>query len=48
MFLINFLCKIKIFNYKNVDNLINQRIDYDYFELIKNKMKLNQIIEKIN
>lgn len=48
MFLINFLCKIKIFNYKNVDNLINQRIDYDYFQLIKNKMKLNQIVEKVN
>jgi len=42
---VNLLCKLKIFNYKNIDNLINQRIYYDCNNLIKEKIKINQLIE---
>lgn len=40
---VNLLCKLRIFNYKNIDNLINQKINYDYCDLIKNKIKINQL-----
>ena len=40
---VNLLCKLGIFNYKNIDNLINQKINYDYCDLIKNKIKINQL-----
>ena len=45
LFFVKLLCKLKIFDYKNVDNLINQRIYYDYNNLIKKKIRINQLFE---
>ena len=43
LFFINLLCKFKIFNKKNIDNLLNQEIYYNYNNLIKEKIKINQL-----
>ena len=43
LFFINLLCKLKIFNKKNIDNLLNQEIYYNYSDLIKEKIKINQL-----
>ena len=43
LFLISILCKLKIFNKKNIDNLLNQEIYYNYNNLIKEKIKINQL-----
>ena len=43
LFLINFLCKIKIFNKKNIDNLLNQKIYYNYCNSIKENIQINQL-----
>ena len=43
--LINFLCKLKILDYKKINNLLNQRIYYNYYDLIKKKIKINQLIK---
>ena len=48
LFFINLLCKFKIFNKKNVDNLLNQEIYYNYNNLIKEKIKINQLSSLIN
>jgi hypothetical protein len=41
--LINFLCKLKILDYKKINNLLNQRIYYNYYDLIKKRIKINQL-----
>ena len=43
LFLIDILCKFKIFNKKNIDNLLNQKIYYNFNNLIKEKIKINQL-----
>ncbi len=43
--LINFLCKLKILDYKKINNLLNQRIYYNYYDLIKKRIKINQLIK---
>ena len=43
LFFINLFCKLKIFNKKNIDNLLNQEIYYNYSDLIKEKIKINQL-----
>ena len=48
LFLISILCKFKIFNKKNIDNLLNQEIYYNYNDLIKEKIKINQLSSLIN
>jgi nucleoside-diphosphate-sugar epimerase len=45
LFFINILCKLKIFNHKNIDNLLNQRIYYNYYYLIKKKITINQLVK---
>ena len=43
--LINFFCKLKILDYKKIDNLLNQRIYYNYYDLIKKRIKINQLVK---
>ena len=43
LFFINLLCKLKIFNKKNIDNLLNQKIYYNYNDLIKEKIQINKL-----
>ena len=40
LFFVNLLCRLKIFNKNNIDNLLNQKIYYNYDNLIKKKLKL--------
>lgn len=48
LFFVNLLCRLKIFNKNNIDNLLNQKIYYNYDNLIKEKIKINQLSSLIN
>ena len=38
------LCKLKILDHKNIDNLLNQRIYYNYYYLLKKKISIKQLL----